>query len=240
MLCFLELFVSLLKPLVMEKFPKYKKHEVCNAQGEVVIINWLVEADDLLIVSTLPLPIVHFFCRQLFPTCPSVLDFDREQITFCFEAFNRYTEENVELLSQKLPGNAESAKDTCLDTLIFAIYERWTPPAHVSIIDAEIAPLDFSHFQEDIYAFTEFCLPWLTAVNYQNDMEFISRSAFEQKLQNQEQIDYYLDHYKQLNDDDVVYLAMYEDHANFFMPIKDNMPLFIFVEHHIMEQDEAA
>jgi len=224
----------------MEKMNNFEKHEVFNKQGELMIVNWLVETDGKFIISTLPISLVYFFCRKLFPTYPDICNLDNEQTTFCFEEFNRYTEENLELLLEKLPSNLYNIAHASPETIAFSAFERWNPPIHTSVIDADSSNLDFSYWEEDIYAFTELCLPWLTAVNYQNDMEFISRSTFEQKLQNQEQIDYYLDHYKLLSASNVVFLAMYERHANFFMPVKDNRPLFIFVEHKPMDQNEAA
>jgi hypothetical protein len=226
--------------LIMAKFKNYEKHEVRDEQGEVVIVNWLVEGDGKFIFSTLPISLIHFFCRKLFPNYSSVLELDDIEKTICFKAFNTYAEENYKMLLQKLPNKPLKAEQICLDTMLLNAYNRWKPAAHVSVIDAHSEFLDFMYWEEDIAALTELCLPWLNEFDYKNDFEFISRSCIEQNLQNQEQIDYYLDHYKLLNDSEIVYLAIYEDYVNFFVPVKNGKPLYIFVQHKQTDQNEAA
>jgi hypothetical protein len=223
----------------MEVFEKIEKHEQFNQHGELVCVNWYLEiTGDAMVISTLPLTVVYAFISKQFPEIKDISQLDEAQTKAAFEAFNAYTTENCDRLKELFPECTSMEENTELAQYLIGFAERWLHNDK-SIFSNSRNTFDFVQYQYDIYGLMIEGFHLMEELDYSDDFKFISRSEFEGTLGNQEQIDCYLDHYQLLKNPDVRFFSMYENDMNYHMPILDNKPVFILVEHKEAFSDAA-
>jgi hypothetical protein len=216
--------------MLMEGLKIVEKYEQFNQQGELVCVNWYLETNvDAMIISTIPLTVVYAFLRKQFPDYSDLLLLNKAQHKAAFNAFNAYTAENCDRLKELFPECTPIEEDTEVVQYLTDYLDRWISNDD-SVFHQHSNPTDFPKLQYDIYGQMIIGFELMEGIDFSNDFKFISRSEFEQKFQNQEQVDCYLDHYQLLNRADVRFLSMYESDMHYHMPILDNKPVFILIE----------